>query len=1039
MKPTDMKGPIAWMAGNSVAANLIMLLCLIGGAFFAMTIKKEVFPEFELDLVTVAVVYPGASPAEVEKGIVLAIEERVRGIEGIKKVFSISREGNAVVTIELFTGEDRSRIYQDIKQEVDRITTFPEESEKPVITLAAQKREVLDLMLYGDQNEAVLSAAAEKLRDALLADPSIDQVDIEGTRNPEIHIEVSRESLRRYGLTIRQIAQKIKSAALESPGGGIDTAQGEVLVRVAERRERGTEFGAIPVVVTPAGTQVRLEEIAKVRDDFEETDLYTQYNGKPAVNLEVYRIGDQTPQEVADAGRRVIAAITPDLPPGIAVEVMDDRSEVYTQRMDLLLNNAYFGMALVFLLLGLFLEARLAFWVTLGIPISFLGGFLFLPALGVTINLISMFAFIIALGIVVDDAIVVGEIIYEKRQRGVPPLQAAIEGAREVGTAVIFAVLTNIVTFAPLIFIPGVSGKIFGQIPFVVITVFTISLIEALFVLPSHLSHPPARRGFIEGKVHAMQQRFSEGFTALVRRRYHPFLERILHFRYITIAAGIALLIVSLGFVASGRLGFILMPKIEADYAAVTVTLPFGVPVERSLAVNDRLLAAARAVGDENGGKALVRGLYTIIGRAQNGVPGPHTIEVRAYLTDAEVRPLSTTAFTKLWRERVGPIQGAEMVLFEADRGGPGSGAAIALELMHRDNAVVEAAAKDLAAMLAEIPLVKDIDDGFADGKVQLDFTVLPAGESMGLTASEVAAQVRGAYYGEQALRQQRGRNEMKVMVRLPEKERVSEYDLENLILRNAKGREMPLAEAVKITRGRSYTKLEHKDGYRVGIVSANVEPHEKTSLVKRKVVEELMPRLQGRHPGLSYSFTGRQQDIAESMTALYQGFFLALLMIYALLAIPFRSYSQPLIIMVSIPFGIIGAIIGHLLMGYTLSVNSMMGVVALSGVVVNDSLVLIEYANRLRTEEKASPFTAVLESATRRFRPILLTTLTTFGGLAPMIFEQSRQAKFMIPMAISLGFGILFATLITLALIPCLYLVIEDVKGLFGKAATSP
>jgi multidrug efflux pump subunit AcrB len=1017
------KGPIAWMAGHSVSANLLMLVLLIGGFIMGNNIKKEVFPDFELDIVSVGVSYPGASPEEVEQGIILAIEEAIQEVEGIKEVTSAADEGSALVTVEVIEGEDVQQIAQDIENEVDRITSFPEEAEEAKITVAKRKRYVVSLALYGEQNERVLREMAEVVRDRLLQDPEITQVELVGVRDHEISIEIPQNTLRAYHLTLGSVAQRLRDAAVELPGGSIKTAAGDVLVRVKERRDFGHEFARIPIITGNDGTQVLLEDIAVITDGFEETDRFATFNGKPSVMIEVYRVGDQTPISVSDAVKKKMGDINQILPPGLALEARNDRSDIYRQRLDLMLRNGYLGLGLVFVLLALFLEVRLAFWVSLGIPISFLGSLLVLPALGVSINMISMFAFIVTLGIVVDDAIVAGENIYYHRQQGDKWLSAAVKGARQVAMPVTFSVLTNMVTFMPMFFVPGFMGKVFKQIPIVVVCVFSLSLVESLFILPAHLGHQGVlrNRGLL-GWIIARQQRFSEFFARMVRTRYGPFLALALRWRYVSMSIAVAVLLFTIGFVKSGRMGFELFPKVESDYAKVTAVLPFGSAVEKTEAVQRVLVEAAQGVTSQNGGKRLVEGIYARI--------DGNTTEVRIYLVPPDDRPVSTTRLTQLWRDRVGALAGLETLKFESDAGGPGRGAALAVELSHRDIGTLERASAELAEGMGYYPNMVDIDDGFSPGKQQIDFKMKPEGRSMGLRSREVARQVRHAYYGAEVLRQQRGRNEVKVMVRLPKAERVSEHNLEEMILLSPSGKEIPLREAVSLKRGRAFTTIDRRDGRRVVNVTADSRPRSQVGQVMSALKADILPALQQKYAGLTYSFEGRQADRRESVSALLRGLLWALLVIYAMLAIPFNSYIQPMIIMVAVPFGIVGAIAGHLIMGFSLSVVSIFGVVALSGVVVNDSLVLIDFANRRRRAGMPSP-DAIHDAAIHRFRPILLTTLTTFGGLSPMMFETSRQARFLIPMAISLGYGILFATVITLVLVPSVYLILEDLKSL--------
>jgi multidrug efflux pump subunit AcrB len=1012
------RGPIAWMVSNRVTPNLLMLVLLLGGLFLALQIKQEVFPEFESDTVKITVSYPGASPEEVERGIVLAIEEAVRGEDGVKEVSSTAAEGEATIEVELLENADKEKAYQDIKQQVDRITTLPEDAEQPSVTMAAHVREVVNVEIFGEVSEWALREVAEQVRDRLLADKDITQVDMVGARDYEIHIEIPQAKLRAYGLTLEQVATRIARTAVEVPGGSVKTSAGEILLRVKDRMDWAREFADIPIVTTAGGAVLRLADVATVRDDFTDTDRIGTYNGKRAIGLDVNRVGDQTPIGVSEATRRVLASIEADLPQGVVVVVNRDQSEVYRQRLELLLKNALIGLVLVLVLLGVFLETKLAFWVTMGIPISFLGSFLFLYPAGVSINMISTFAFIIALGIVVDDAIVAGENIYECRQKGMSFVRAAIHGAREVMNPVAFSILTNVVAFIPLYFVPGVMGKVFSVIPMVVVSVFLVSWIEAVFILPAHLAHSRPHTGRLGALVHRGQAAVARQLQRFIHGVYRPVLDLSVAHRYVVAAMAITLLAVVVAYAASGRMGLVLMPRTESDQSVVTAVLPYGSPLASSIAVRDRLVDAAREVAAENGGERLVKGIFATVDENQ--------VRVRVYLTDPDVRPLSTSRVTQAWRAATGTIVGLESLKFEADRGGPGSGAALTVELTHRDIDTLNAAAVALAARLAEFPQAKDIDDGSSAGKQQLDFKLLPEGQSLGLTAYEVARQVRGAFYGIEALRQQRGRNEVKVMVRLPEAERVSEYGVEQLLIRTSAGRDVPLMQVAEVSRGRAYMAIERRNGQRTVTVEADVVPNDQAPRIQASLVAEILPALQAEYPGLGFSFEGHQAEISDSMRSLITSFIIALMGIYALLAVPFRSYVQPLIVMMAIPLGIVGAVLGHLIMGYSLSINSMMGVVALSGVVINDALVMIDFANRQR-HDGASPLEAIVQAGVRRFRPIMLTTLTTFGGLAPMIFETSRQARFMIPMALSLGYGILFATIITLLLVPCLYLITED------------
>jgi multidrug efflux pump subunit AcrB len=594
MREKIQHGAIAWMASNPVAANLIMFICLVGGFIMSTQIRQEVFPEFESDIVTVTVAYPGASPEEVEKGIVLAIEERVTGLDGVKKVTSSSVEGSGTVTVEALAGADVERLAQDVKSEVDRITSFPEDAETPAVVIASNRRQTMSVAVYGAMDERVLREVAETVRDEFLQDPEITQVDLSGVRDLEIAVEISVEKLRAHGLTLRQVADIIGRSALELPGGSVKTGQGEILVRVKDRRDLGIEFAALPIVTTPEGSVVRLEDLGTVTDGFEDTDLYARYNNQPAVLLNIYRVGDQTPITVSDAVQRHMERLERMLPPGVHLAKRNDSSDVFRQRMDLLTRNGIMGLVLVFLLLALFLEIRLAFWVSMGIPISIMGSFLVLPAFGVSFNMVSMFAFIITLGIVVDDAIVVGENVYQQQERGLTPLKAATFGARNVVVPVTFSVLTNVVAFLPMFFVPGTMGKIFWAVPAVVVSVFLISLVESLFVLPAHLGHQKSGAKSRLGVLHRAQARFSAGFLRVVRTVIAPLLMWTIRLRYLTLAMAAAVLAATIGYVASGRMGMVMFPRVESDFAYVEVAMPFGAPVARTEAVVDRMAAWPR-------------------------------------------------------------------------------------------------------------------------------------------------------------------------------------------------------------------------------------------------------------------------------------------------------------------------------------------------------------------------------------------------------------------------------------------------------------
>ncbi|GAA5524536.1 cobalt-zinc-cadmium resistance protein CzcA [Microbulbifer aestuariivivens] len=1025
-------GAIAWMAHNHVTANLLMLVLILGGLVSASQVKKEVFPDFSLDMVTVQVSYPGASPEEVERGVLVAIEQAVQGIAGISEMRGTASEGAATLTLELDEDVDGGKVYQDIQQAIDRISTFPDDIERPQVSLADHQRDVLDLVVHGDVDPQALRAITMQLYEQLQAHPEITALESYGVRDFEVAVEMSRENLRRYGLSLPQVAQLIRDSAVDVPAGAVKTEAGEVLVRVTERRDWAKEFGELVVVQAEGGGTVRLGDIAGVRDALVDEPRNMQFNGQPAMGIDVFRVGRQTPMSVSEATREVLAEVRPTLPDGVEISIRDDDSEIFRERLSLLLKNGFIGLLLVFVLLGAFLELRLAFWVTLGIPTSFLGALLFLPAMDVSINMVSMFAFIIALGIVVDDAIIAGENIYEWRRLGYSNLEAAIAGARQVAVPLTFAILTNIVAFIPLMYLPGFMGKIFGIIPLVVGSVFVISWVEALFILPAHLAY--SRRHYRSPRTRrlaARQKILARGLDRFVERRFKPFLDLCIRHRYTTIALALAVLMVVSGYAASGRMGFTLLPRVERDSGRVQVNFPAGTAEQQLERARTQITGAAERVLEQLGGGNVLLGV--------RGLIRDNTVQVDVYLVPSDQRTFTTGEFVRAWRSEVGSLPGALSSTFAADRGGPGAGPALTVELRHTDTRTLEEVAERLAAALEGFPSVSDIDPGISLGKQQLDLTLTDTAESLGLTAEEIGRQLRASIYGAEALRQQRGRDEVNVMVRLPEAQRGSRDDISSIMIQAPGNIWLPLPDLVVIEPGRAYAGISRREGRRVMTVTANVEPADQAALVINELERSIVPQLKAEYAGLSISYEGRQAEERQGLAALGLTFGLTMAVLYLLLAIPLKSYIQPLTVMVAIPFGIIGAVLGHLIMGYGLSMVSLLGIVALAGVVINDTLVMIEYGNRLR-EQGVEVTEAIKQAAARRFRPIILTTVTTFCGLMPMIFETSVQARFLIPMAISLGYGILAATTISLLLVPCLYLMFaRDIPlffGLRGRAA---
>ncbi|UXZ53413.1 efflux RND transporter permease subunit [Halomonas sp. 7T] len=1019
------RGPLAWMVDHGVAPNLLMVLFIVGGLFASFAIKKEVFPEFETEIVQVTISYPGATPEDVEQSLLLPVEAAIANVEGIDELTASASEGSASVRATLTDGVDVMRAYQDIQQAVNAITTLPSAADPPRFTLAGRSRSVVSLQVYGTVGLAALHDAAEDVRAELQATSGISRVELSGNRDREIQVHLDDEAIERYGLDHQQLASRIAAEALDLASGQLTTAEGEWLIRYQGRRNSATEFAELPILTTPQGAHVVLGDIARVSEGFAETDREEFYNGLPGLSVDVYQVGTQTPTSLSTAVHDELERLRTTLPEGVSLDVSRDSSVVYQDRLSLLLKNAWMGLALVMILMALFLEARLAFWVTLGIPTAFLGAMLFLPWVGVSLNLMSMFAFIIALGIVVDDAIMVGENIYSYREEGYSLRDAAVKGAGEIAVPLTFAILSNIVAFLPLLFLPGFLGLIFATVPVVVITVFLISWVEALFILPAHLAHSrkPRQTPAWQRPLEAVRQRMQGGLHHFTYQQFEPFLQRALNQRLLSVALGVAILSIALAWAMSGRLGFSLMPRVESDQVQASVTLPIGSHISISRELSQQLLNAAEQLSERE---------ETLSFSSSRSRLDGESLSVRLDIARESLDAWPPSRIAGEWRELTGDLVGAQSVRFESDVGGPGSGAALSLRLSHPDTLVLEAAATRLAELLGEYGLT-DIDSGLGDGKPQLEMRLSAEGRALGLTGSDLAQALRGPLQGATAVEQFIGRREVSVEVRLPEQARDSLNELYRLPIRTPDGLSVPLSRVADITLSQASSSLQRIDGRRIITVTADTEGDGSINQVLATLQEDVFPTLSNTWPGLEVSMGGRQQDTADNLATLRTAMWLMLAALYALLAIPFRSYLQPLLVLAAIPFGIVGAVAGHMIMGFGLSIISLLGMLALSGVVINDALVLIDYANRKRREGMA-PREAIVAAATRRLRPIMMTTLTTFLGLAPMILETSRQARFMIPMAISLGFGMLFATVILLVLVPCLYLGLENLRERLSK-----
>ncbi|MCY3963588.1 MAG: efflux RND transporter permease subunit [Acidobacteria bacterium] len=1046
-----MSGVIAWFARNGVAANLLMVFIVASGVFALIGMPIEVFPSMETESITVTVPYLGAAPEEVEQGVCLRVEEAVQDLEGVDTVRATAAEGVGTVVIELESGADNRKVLDEVKSRVDAITTFPEETEKPIIQEALIRRRVITVAIYGDVDERALKAVAEEVREGLSDLPGISQVELDAVRPYEISIEVSEDTLRQYGLTFDEVVMAVRRSSLDLPGGAVRAREGEILLRTMGQAYRGAEYGDIVLRARPDGSRLLLDDIAEVTDGFAETDVTSRFDGQPVALVQVYRVGDQSALRLARQVKAYVAERSAALPPGLQMTTWLDDTVPLQDRLRVLLESGRLGLVLVFLVLALFLKFRLALWVSVGIAVSFTGAIAVLPYVDVTINVMSLFAFLLVLGIVVDDAIVVGENIYRHFEMGKSGMRAAVDGARQVATPVTFSILTTVAAFTPLIYsVEGPSGAIARTIPLVVIGCLAFSLIESMFVLPNHLSHLTHRHE--EGQSRNVvwgwslfQGFFSKRMKWVIERGYRPLIERAIEWRYSTIAIAVAVLVITAGYIFSGRMKFEFFPDVEADNAVVLLTMPQGTPAETTLAAVERIEAAASVLEEELRleGHDVFRHVMATVGAQpyaalvqasgptanfQVEVAAPHQGEVNIELMSSQERTIRASEVTRRWREKVGTV--ADAVRVEYTSSLVSFGAAVDVELTGRNLEQLRAAGEEIKARLADYPGVFDISDSFRAGKREIRLELDPRAESLGLSLEALGRQVRQGFYGAEAQRIQRGRDDVRVMVRYPVEERETLASLEDMRIRTPAGAEVPFSLAGRAEFGRGFATIQRLDRRRVLNITADVDP---AIVTANEVVADLeasvLPEILAGYPGISSSFAGEQEEQRQTFEGLFEALGVALIVIYGLLAIPFRSYLQPMIVMSAIPFGLIGAVIGHRLVGLNLTMLSLLGLIALTGVVVNDSLVMVDFINR-RVAAGMKVHEAIRDAGAARFRPIVLTSLTTFVGLLPLLLERSFQAQFLVPMAVSLAFGVLFATAITLVLVPSLYAILNDFRS---------
>lgn len=1026
-------------ASNVVFANIMIFLMFLVGWFSINQMRKEQFPEMALDIVQISVPYPGADPEEVEEGILRKIEEALQGEPGIKELLTYASENAGTAIVEVEERADTKDVLNRVRAKVDGISTFPGDAENPNISELILLDPVMVLSVSGDMPEDRLKEWAERVKEDLLQKDKITVVTIFGAREYEISVEVSEERLREYGLSLADVVRAVQAHNLDVPGGLVRTDSEVVRLRTLGRKYTGEEMSSIPLITRTDGTVVHLGQVAEIVDGFTEDMIRPGVDGDPAVFLYVNKTSEQDSLEISAATMEYLESQRGKLPEGMEMTLIYDATTELRARIDLLVKNGFIGLLLVFLLLWLFLDLRLSFWAGMGMPISIAGALVILWAVGGSLNMISLFGLIMVLGVIVDDAIVVGEAVYHHQQKpGADPLQAAVDGVCEVGVPVFGAVATTVIAFLPLMFVGGIMGKFIAILPVVVIACLVVSLYECLLLLPAHLgAHLPAERRDdtrIRRFLNRLHDRTGKALEEFASGPYMSFLHLALQWRYLALSIAIGVLILTLGFVAGGRIQFTMFPAFDSFMLTAVVEYPQGTPVEVTQEALDQVEEATERLNSRIRTRSGDPAIRTVLQLAGGNLNDPYALNaenlgsVQIILVESADRFLSSEEIMVMWEEEIGMLAGAEAVTIEELNAGP-PGKPVDIRIRGPRLEIMREVSEELKAKLASYPGTGQIQSDLRPGKNEIRFRLKPEAEALGITVEELGRQVNTAYFGGEALRLQRGRDEVKVMIRTTRRERGNLSRIEELRIRTPDGREVPLPAVASIETGPGFSSITRVDNLRAIGVSSNVNNEEMTAgEIIADLEKNVFPDLRRRYPEIYLEFQGEQKDSAESIASLKVGFPIALVGIFVIIATIFRSYIQPVLIMLTVPFGIIGAVIGHVVMGIDLSLMSMFGIVALAGVVVNDAIVLIESYNHhiaigLDVEE------ALLEAGKRRFRAVFLTTLSTVGGLSPLILEQGLQAQFLIPMALSIAAGVAFATLLTLLLLPSLILVLNDVR----------
>jgi hydrophobic/amphiphilic exporter-1 (mainly G- bacteria), HAE1 family len=1035
-----MKRALAWAAEHPVFANLLMIFLLVAGGLSAINIRREMFPQFDFDAVTVTVVYPGAAPAEIERSVSIKIEEAVRGLDGVRRVESTSSEGRATVKIEVDSTErDPRDVLVDVRNEVSRIDTFPEDINEPQIQLVLNRSEVMTLVLAGPEgvDEETLARVSQELEEDLLLLAEVSEVSVAGVRPYAISVFVREADLQRYGLTFDQVSTAIRGASLDLPLGTMRSDTEERLLRVQRQRYTGRELASVPVLSQADGTRVTLGDVARIEDGFDTDDSRAvRLDGRPAVTLTVRRAESDDVISVARATEAFVAEREGTLPAGLTLAVWKDDSTAVVERLSLLSTNGLQGLALVFAVLLFFLGARLSFWVAFGLPVAFVTALVLLQTFGGSLNMISSFALIMILGILVDDSIVVAENVARHMAQKGYTVQAAVDGLLEVTWPVIASVTTTAVAFLPLFFLPGIMGKFIRIMPVAVVACLIASLVECLLILPAHLAHGKAprlatSRGLLAGLAR-IRARIDGATDRFVVQRYGPSVDWALRQRYVVAALAAGFMIVIAGAVASGRPRFTFFPRLDAEYLTATVVMPQGTSAEQTLEVVSKLEEAAGALGDQlaagDDGSPIARRVLTSVGEG-----GVHKAKVTLELSPSGERQTRSLEVQKAWTELAGDLPQARQITFGGGGHGPG-GRPIEIRVLSRtgEDANGEAVSDGLREALDTYPGVFNVEDNLQPGKQELRFDVRPQADALGVSLRDLARQLNSGFTGQEVHKLQRGQDEVEVRVRYDAATRRDTSRLADMRLRTGDQSLVPLEWAAEVERGRSLSQIERRDGRRVVKVMGDVDTAvTNANEVVRSLRADVVPDLEARYPGVTIDFGGQQEEQTETMVGLLVGFVLAMCGIYAILALLFRSYLQPLVVMTVIPMGFGGAVLGHIVLGWPIMIFSIFGMVGLTGIVVNDALVLIDFINRHRAQGHTA-LEAAAQAGRVRFRAVFLTTVTTVAGLLPILLMRSLTAQFIIPMALSISAGVMTATILTLYVVPAAYLIIEDLKGLF-------